>query len=73
MWGWILAAIAIVVGFLVLPGLLVRLPRDERGGGGGLGPALSELNAIFDPGRRHVEAARRQLPAERTPDEPRDD
>ncbi len=74
MWGWILAASVILAGFFIMPALLALLPRTERGGaGGGLGPTLNDLDAIFDPGRRHVEAARRQLTAERTNDEPKDD
>jgi hypothetical protein len=60
-WGWILAASVILAGFFIMPALLALLPRTERGGaGGGLGPS-------------HVEAARRQLTAERTNDEPKDD
>lgn len=72
MWPWILAAIAILAGMFLLPALLDRLPRSKSRGGG-LGPMLGDLNAIFNPSERHVEAARRQLPAERANDEPKDD
>ena len=71
MWPWVLAAVAILAGMFLLPAALDRLPRSKRGGG--LGPMLGDLNAIFRPAERHVEAARRQLPAERTNDEPKDD
>ncbi len=69
---WILAVAAILLGLFVLPPLLDRLPRS-KGGGGGLGPMLSDLNAMFRPAERAAAAARRELPAERTNDEPKDD
>lgn len=69
--GWLIAVLAVLAALFLLPPLLAMLPRG-KGGGGSLGPALSELNAMFDPGQRHVEEARRQLPAERENDEPKD-
>jgi hypothetical protein len=69
---WILAAVAILAGFFVLPALLDRLPRSESRGGG-LGPMLSDLNAIFNPTEQQGEAVRRQRPAERSNNEPKDD
>lgn len=56
---------------VLLPWLLSLMPRNIHGGGG-LGPALGELNAIFNPSERHVEEARHALPAERENGEPKD-
>ncbi len=69
--GWILAALAIVAALLVLPPLLNALPRSRKGGVQ-FGPSLAELNALFNPAERQVEIARRQLPAERENDAPKD-
>ncbi len=68
--GWIIAAVVIAALFFVLPPILEHMPRAK--GGGGLGPALSQLNAIFNPGERYVIEARKELPAERKDDEPKD-
>jgi hypothetical protein len=68
---WLVTVLAILAAVLILPPLLAYLPRGKSGGGG-LGPALSELNAIFNPAERHVQEARQQTPAERENDEPKD-
>jgi len=70
-WRWILAAIMIAAGFFFLPSALSQLPKP-KGGGGGLGSALGTLNAFFDPSRRYEQVASRELPADRTDDEPKD-
>ncbi len=70
---WLIGGVLIVAALVFLPWLMSLLPRSTRGGGGSvMGPALSELNAIFNPSERHVEEARRQLPAERENGEPPD-
>ncbi len=53
---------------IVFTPLLIWLFQGaERPKGGGLGPALGELNAIFDPSRRNMEAVKEQRSI-KTPD-----
>jgi len=70
-WPWILAGIAIVLGLILLPVALARRPMSKNRGGG-FAPAFAELNAIFSPGERHIQAAGRQGSPERAKDEPWD-
>lgn len=61
---WIAAVVAIVLMMLFLPWLLSLLPRPR--GGGGVGNALQEIDALFNPGApRHAEA--RQHPVKPSP------
>lgn len=70
---WLVGGAIIVAAMFFLPWLMSLMPRTHKGGGGSvMGPALGELNAIFNPAERHVEEARRQLPAERENGEPPD-
>ena len=71
--------VAGLIGFGVLALMIYLIPVwtawfvSPKGRlGGGLGPVLSELNAIIQPAERQVEIARRRLPAERTNDEPQE-
>ncbi len=73
MLGWIIAGLVVVAALVVLPWLLSLMPRNTHGGGGNaLGAAMSGLDAVFNPAEQHMEAAKRQLPAERDNDEPKD-
>lgn len=61
---WIAAVIAIALAMVLLPWLMCLLPRPKRGGG--VGNALQEIDALFNPGApRHVEA--RQHPVKPSP------
>lgn len=64
MLGWLLTIVGVAACLFLLPPLLERMPRGK---GGGAGPALSELNAIFNPAERQVIAARQKGAVERTP------
>jgi hypothetical protein len=68
---WLYALGALVLIALTAPfwPMLGRsLKRGRRGGG--LGPALGELNAAFDPSRRHVERVAEERAVERKAGDP---
>lgn len=72
MLGALFTIVAVVLALFLLPPLLASIPARWRRGGSGLGPALSELNAVFNPAERHVEAAQREVRPEREIGEPED-
>ena len=67
---WLYALGLLVIVVLLAPLWSWMLRDMRRRGGGGLGPALGELNAAFDPSSRHPVEVREQLPAERPKDDP---
>ena len=73
MLGALFTIVAVVLAlFLLRPPLLASIPARWRRGGSGLGPVLSELNAVFNPAEHHVEAAQREVRPERENGEPED-
>ena len=72
MLGALFTIVAVVLALFLLPPLLASIPARWRRGGSGLGPGLSELNAVFNPADRHVEAAQREVRRERENGEPED-
>lgn len=68
-WLYALIGLAFCIAFALLWAALPRSWKRVRRGGG-LGPALSELNAVFDPSQRHVERVREERALERKDGEP---
>lgn len=68
---WLYALIALVVIVLLGPLWVALLTNGKRRRlGGGFGPALGELNAMFDPSQRRVAEVRDERVVERAKDEP---
>jgi hypothetical protein len=68
---WLYALIVLVVILCTAP-LWPWLARSAKSGrrGGGIGPALSELNAAFDPSSRHVARVAQERAVERKAGDP---
>ena len=67
---WLYALIALVVILLTAPLWPMLLRSAKRRRGGGMGPALAELSAAFDPSRRHVERVAQERAVERRAGDP---
>jgi hypothetical protein len=68
---WLYALFGLIL-MVVLTPVCVWLFEDmkRKPHGGGLGPALGQLNAFFDPSVRHVEVVREQRAIDAPDDEP---